>query len=86
MFKNLRAAWRQVERAPLRVRIILLLAVAYLLSPIDVIPDFIPGVGQLDDVLLVVLVTRYVRKHVPGFELGFLPKKKSKKVSKTMYF
>lgn len=83
MLSKLSAAWRQVETAPLRVRIVLLLAVAYLLSPIDIIPDFIPVIGQLDDVLLIVLVTRYVCKHVPGFELGILPKKKTKKVSKS---
>lgn len=33
---------------------LLLAAVLYFLSPIDVIPDVIPGVGQLDDGLLIV--------------------------------
>jgi uncharacterized membrane protein YkvA (DUF1232 family) len=36
--------------------------IAYLLSPIDLIPDFIPVVGQLDDILLVFLVLRYCEK------------------------
>ncbi len=34
-------------------RILLGVAIAYFLSPIDLIPDFIPGVGHLDDILIV---------------------------------
>ncbi len=40
-------------RTPWPARIVLGLAVAYLLSPIDLIPDFIPVLGQLDDLLIV---------------------------------
>ncbi len=39
---------------PLVSKVLLGLAVAYLLSPIDLIPDFIPIIGELDDVLIVV--------------------------------
>ena len=35
---------------------------AYLASPIDLIPDFIPVLGYLDDVLLIWLVLRVVRR------------------------
>lgn len=59
-----------VKNAPLRVKIVLVLACIYLLSPIDLIPDFIPVLGQLDDIVLVVLVTRYVRKHIPEFSIN----------------
>jgi uncharacterized membrane protein YkvA (DUF1232 family) len=38
--------------------------VAYLASPIDLIPDFLPGIGQLDDALLALFVLRrLVRRH-----------------------
>jgi uncharacterized membrane protein YkvA (DUF1232 family) len=51
--------------------------VAYLASPIDLVPDFVPVAGQLDDALVVALVLRAVlrrsgaqklREHWPGPE------------------
>ena len=42
------------SRVPIKHKIILGGAAAYLLSPFDVIPDRIPGVGQLDDFAVVV--------------------------------
>lgn len=53
-----------VKSCPLHVKIISGLCVAYLLSPIDLIPDFIPVIGQLDDLLLLVWLTKYVRSNV----------------------
>jgi uncharacterized membrane protein YkvA (DUF1232 family) len=43
---------RDTPRAP---KIVALLVLAYALSPIDLIPDFIPLLGQLDDIVLVPL-------------------------------
>jgi uncharacterized membrane protein YkvA (DUF1232 family) len=60
---------------PRRAKVALALLVPYLASPIDLIPDFLPGIGQLDDALLVALALRYVmrragpdvvREHWPG--------------------
>jgi uncharacterized membrane protein YkvA (DUF1232 family) len=62
-------------RVPRRRKLLLGLMAAYLLSPIDLVPDFIPVAGQLDDAILVALVLRSVvgsagpgliREHWPG--------------------
>ena len=42
-------------RTPWGVRLLALLVAAYALSPIDLIPDFIPILGYLDDALLIPL-------------------------------
>jgi uncharacterized membrane protein YkvA (DUF1232 family) len=47
-------------RVPRRAKVALALLVPYLVSPIDLIPDFLPGIGQLDDALLVAVAIRYV--------------------------
>ncbi len=43
------------QHMPWLARLVALLVVAYALSPIDLIPDFIPLLGYLDDLLLVPL-------------------------------
>jgi len=40
-------------RTPWPVRLLCLLIAAYALSPIDLIPDFIPVIGLIDDALLI---------------------------------
>ena len=62
---------------PRRRKAVLVLLVAYLAMPFDLIPDFIPVAGQLDDAILVGLALRglvrgagpeLVRRHWPGPE------------------
>jgi uncharacterized membrane protein YkvA (DUF1232 family) len=62
-------------RVPRARKLLLLGLLAYLAMPIDLIPDFIPVAGQLDDAILVALVLRtvlqgasvdLVREHWPG--------------------
>jgi uncharacterized membrane protein YkvA (DUF1232 family) len=47
-------------RVPRRRKLLLVLLIAYLALPIDLVPDFIPVAGQLDDAILVALVLRMV--------------------------
>src|SRR5262245_53822529 len=50
---------------PLAAKLLATLVVAYALSPIDLIPDFIPVLGYLDDVILVPLGIYLTLKLVP---------------------
>lgn len=57
------ALFRDVMRdpeVPRRAKIVPALVVVYLATPIDLIPDFIPGLGYLDDALIVALAIRYL--------------------------
>lgn len=57
--------WSKVKSidTPLRVKIVIVLTGVYLLNPIDLIPDFIPVLGQLDDILVLSLAIRYIKRH-----------------------
>jgi len=54
---------------PLDVRLVLVGLIAWIVSPIDLIPEFIPVLGPLDDVVASVVVLRYVRRRVGLEEL-----------------
>lgn len=47
-------------RVPRSRKALLAALVAYLALPIDLVPDFIPVAGQLDDAILLALVLRFV--------------------------
>lgn len=53
------------KRTPWYAKAIVILALAYIISPIDLIPDFIPVIGLLDEVILIPIVYSVVMKLVP---------------------
>jgi uncharacterized membrane protein YkvA (DUF1232 family) len=62
-------------RVPRRRKVVLGLLAGYLGMPIDLVPDFVPVAGQLDDVVIAALALRYalrgataelLREHWPG--------------------
>jgi uncharacterized membrane protein YkvA (DUF1232 family) len=58
------------ERLPLVVRALLPALVVYLALPVDLIPDFLPVIGQIDDVLVLVVGIVLLVKLTPGQLLG----------------
>jgi uncharacterized membrane protein YkvA (DUF1232 family) len=55
---------------PFTVKAALVGLLAWLISPIDLIPEFIPVLGPLDDVVVAILVLRYVRRRIGDEELA----------------
>ncbi|WP_138756723.1 DUF1232 domain-containing protein [Modestobacter altitudinis] len=56
---------RRHPAVPRRVRVALVVAGLWVLSPIDLIPEFLPVIGPLDDVVVVALALRYAARRVP---------------------
>lgn len=63
------------KRTPLIAKILIGITVGYLLSPIDLIPDFIPVLGILDDLILVPILISISIKLIPKFVLEEARKK-----------
>ncbi len=49
---------------PLDARLVLVGLIAWIPSPIDLIPEFVPGLGPLDDVIVAIVAMRYVRRRI----------------------
>lgn len=61
-------AMRRLRRhpaVPRRARLAIGFAALWVISPIDLIPEFIPVIGPLDDVVVVALVLRYAARRTP---------------------
>ena len=57
-------------RTPLSAKIVAGLTIAYLLSPIDLIPDFIPVLGLLDDLIIVPLLIKTTLSLIPEYVIA----------------
>jgi uncharacterized membrane protein YkvA (DUF1232 family) len=55
--------------APRSVRAALVILLVWLISPIDLVPEFIPVLGPLDDVIVAVVILRFVRRRLGEAEL-----------------
>lgn len=53
-------------RTPIFAKISLWLAVSYLLMPFDLIPDFLPVIGQLDDVIVIPMLIYFALRLTPS--------------------
>jgi uncharacterized membrane protein YkvA (DUF1232 family) len=64
----------------LDVRVVIVLLMIWIISPIDLIPEFVPVLGPFDDVVVAIVALRYIRRRVgagqlrerwPGSDEGF---------------
>jgi uncharacterized membrane protein YkvA (DUF1232 family) len=56
---------RKDPRVPRRAKLAVAIAGLWVLSPIDLIPEFLPVIGPLDDIIVVALALRYAARKVP---------------------
>ena len=56
---------RKDPRVPKRVKVAVAFAGLWVLSPIDLIPEFLPVIGPLDDIVVVALALRYAARRIP---------------------
>jgi uncharacterized membrane protein YkvA (DUF1232 family) len=56
---------RRHPDVPRRAKVALLVAIVWVVSPIDLLPEFLPVIGPLDDVVAVVLLLRYAARSIP---------------------
>jgi uncharacterized membrane protein YkvA (DUF1232 family) len=68
VFARVRLASRLLRepRVPVLTKLVPLFAAVYVLSPIDVLPDFIPLIGQVDDVTVVLMAVELFARLCPA--------------------
>lgn len=64
-------SWKQGSYRGLSVRTVASVAVAilYILSPVDAIPDFIPGIGLIDDAAILTLLLHSLAQDLAAFRI-----------------
>lgn len=65
--RELALLWRAFMSAetPVWLKALMLLVPAYLISPIDLVPDFIPLAGWLDDMIVIPLMVSWIVSLIP---------------------
>jgi uncharacterized membrane protein YkvA (DUF1232 family) len=73
LFSELRLAWRLMRepRVPVVAKALPVLAVLYVLSPLDFIPDVVPVLGQLDDLGILILSLKLFLRLCPSSIAAF---------------
>ena len=69
IFNQVTLTWKLIRdpRVPLWAKAIPVLAVLYVLSPLDFIPDIIPVLGQLDDLGIILAGMRMFESVIPAY-------------------
>jgi uncharacterized membrane protein YkvA (DUF1232 family) len=59
--------WRLARdpRVPARNKAVMFFVAGYLASPVDLLPDFLPGIGQIDDLILAALALDQMLNRIP---------------------
>lgn len=65
MYRQCFLPWGKKE-TPWHAKLFAALTVAYALSPIDIVPDFIPVLGYLDDLIIIPLLVALTVKCIPS--------------------
>ena len=67
LISSIRLIWKLLtdSRVPFWIRIALPLALIYVISPIDILPDFIPVMGRVDDIIAIVVGIMILLKLAP---------------------
>ena len=54
------------SRTPLNAKVVLALGIIYIISPLDLVPDFlVPIIGYADDIIILIAASRYFLKACP---------------------
>lgn len=56
---------RKHPAVPRSAKVAMLIAIVWVISPIDLLPEFLPVIGPLDDVVAVVLLLRFAARRIP---------------------
>lgn len=70
LYRMLKAYYKKEYREiPTESLIWILIAIIYFISPVDFLPDFIPGIGYLDDAFVVALVMKSIKRDLENFQI-----------------